>query len=55
MKSCPSIYIFLEDQPDAIPFVCSYYNERWGFCLAYNDFKKLDKEAKYEVLIDCGP
>ena len=44
---------FLEDQPNAIPFVCSYYNERWGFCLAYNDFLKLDKEAKYEVLIDC--
>ena len=41
---------YLEDQPDAIPYVTSYYSEKWGFCLSYNDFKKLKKED-YKVVI----
>jgi aminopeptidase-like protein len=43
---------YLEDQPDAIPYITSYYSERWGFCLTYNQFKSLKKDSKYKVYID---
>ena len=44
---------FLKKQPSAIPYVTSYYNKKWGFCLEYNKFKKLQK-GKYKVFIDSS-
>ena len=41
----------LESQPDLIPYASSYYAERWGFCMAHNDFLNL-KEGDYHVVID---
>ncbi len=35
---------FQKNKPNAIPYVTSYYKKKWGFCISYNQKKKLDRE-----------
>lgn len=46
----PNLYT-LPQMPDAIPYVTSYYQEKWGFCLSQNLLDSM-KEDEYHVVID---
>ncbi len=41
----------LPEQPNAIPYITSYYKERWGFCLTQDSFNALE-EGVYKVVVD---
>ena len=41
----------IPDQPEWIPYVTSFYKERWGFCMTENQKQTLEDD-EYEVLID---
>ncbi len=41
----------LKELPEAIPYITSYYQKMWGFCISHNQRNKL-KKGKYRVFID---
>lgn len=46
----PNLYS-LEELPEAIPYITSYYSDNWGFCISQKQRDKL-KKGMYEVVID---
>ena len=45
-------YIYTQpDQPDAVPYVTSYYKERYGFCMCQNQLDSLPEDT-YHMYID---
>lgn len=43
----------LPEQPNAIPYITSYYHERWGFCISQKEFETLEKGI-YKVVINSS-
>ena len=43
----------IEDSPDSIPYVTTYYNKNWGFSMSHNQRKNLNSD-NYKVVIDSS-
>ncbi len=43
----------IKSQPNAIPYITSYYKKYWGFCISHKK-RKLLKKNNYKVVIDSN-
>lgn len=52
LQELKSVVYTQPDQPDAIPYVTSYYKECYGFCMSQNQLDKLPEDDTYHIVID---
>ena len=47
---------YRKDLPNSIPYITSYYKKYWGFCISYNQYKKIirkyNNKSKFKINID---
>lgn len=51
LQELKSVVYTQPDQPDAVPYVTSYYKECYGFCMSQNQLDKLPEDT-YHIVID---
>jgi aminopeptidase-like protein len=44
---------YIKRMPSAVPYKTSYYKKKWGFCLSFNDYQKLNSDF-YNVDINTN-
>lgn len=45
---------YIKEDPEAIPYITSYYKKKWGFCMTYRQFVELPRSGKYRVCINSS-
>lgn len=41
-----------KELPGAIPYITSYYEKKWGFCISFDEYQQLPRKGTYKVKID---
>lgn len=43
---------YKKELPGAVPYITSYYERNWGFCISYEQYEQLSRRGTYKVVID---
>lgn len=48
-------HLFQDADPQAIPYVTSYYSKNWGFCVTAEQYQEIEKHQTLQVSIQLSP
>jgi len=43
---------YKKELPGAVPYITTYYEKKWGFCVSYDQYKKLPRQGTFRVYIE---